>query len=803
MPAPMRLLSRFLSAVISACITLTALPSFAAEPMGRVRQSLDHNWRFTLGDPTNAQAPGFADTQWHTLNVPHDWSIEGAFDEKNPTGGAGAFLPAGIGWYRKSFTLPAADKMRRVAIEFEGVMANSDVWINGFPLGRRPSGYVGFRYDLTGHLRFGGGAPNVLAVRVDNANQPASRWYAGAGIYRRVFLTTTNPVHFPAESTVVTTPKVTAAQATVHLHSTVTNQSAAAQTKLTVQFTLISPQGRVVQTTETQPQHIAAGKSGAFDADMTVAQPERWGIDTPRLYRVRAVVRVAGAALDSEEIPFGIREARFEAATGFWLNGQNLKIKGVCLHGDAGAFGVAVPLHIWESRLATLKSLGVNAIRTAHNPPSPKFLDLCDRMGFLVMDELFDTWTTAKNPYDYHLYFKEWATRDTADTIRRDRNHPSVILYSVGNEIRDTPNAPLAKTILTMLRDTCHQNDPTRPVTQALFRPNSSHDYDNGLADLLDVIGQNYRENEILAAHQATPTRKIIGTENGHDRRVWLALRDNPAYAGQFLWTGIDYLGEAQRWPTVGAGSGLLDRTGRPRPLAYERASWWSNPPMVHAVRRVAGGRATPADPGFEPLQRQPQTFDDWTPQILASHDENVEVYSNCESVELFLNNKSLGMQARPTDASPRSWKVPFEAGTLKAVGSNAGKAAAEHMLHTAGKPAKIRLTADRSALTTDWNDISTITATVVDANDVPVPTASDTIHFTVTGPGAIAGVDSADNASHESFRADTRRAFGGYCVAYVRATGSAPGTLTLTVRAPGLSGGSVTINIAPKENLP
>ena len=793
----MRHISAFLSAVLSVYLAFAPVPSFAA-----VRQNFDHNWRFTLGDPANAQAPGFADNSWRTLDVPHDWSIEGAFDEKNPTGGAGAFLPAGIGWYRKSFTLPASDKSRRVAIEFEGVMANSDAWINGFPLGRRPSGYVGFRYDLTSHLRFGGGAPNVLAVRVDNASQPASRWYAGAGIYRHAFLTTTNPVHFQAESTVVTTPKVTASQATVHLRSTALNQSAVAA-KATVQFTLISPQGRIVQTTETQPQNIDAGKSGAFDADMTVPQPERWGIDTPRLYRIHATVRVAGAALDSEEIPLGIREARFEAATGFWLNGQNLKIKGVCLHQDASAFGVAVPLSVWQSRLTMLKALGVNAIRTAHNPPSPEFLDLCDRMGFLVMDELFDTWTTAKNPYDYHLYFKEWAKRDTADTIHRDRNHPSVVLYSIGNEIRDTPNAPLAKTVLTMLRDTCHASDPTRPVTQALFRPNSSHDYDNGLADLLDVIGQNYRESEILAAHEAKPTRKIIGTENGHDRRVWLALRDNPAYAGQFLWTGIDYLGEARRWPTVGAGSGLLNRTGRPRPLAYERASWWSDRPMVHAVRRVAGGRATPADPGFEPLQRPQQTFDDWTPQILTPHDEDVEVYSNCESVELFLNNKSLGAQPRPTDAAPRTWKVPFEPGTLKAVGSNAGKAVTEHTLRTAGKPAKIQLTADRSALTPDWNDVSTVTATVVDANDIPIPTASDTIQFTITGPGTIAGVDSADNATHEPFRADTRRAFGGYCVAYVRATGSAPGSITLTARATGLADGTLTITIVPKENLP
>jgi beta-galactosidase len=780
------------------CLTAGVSPVHAG-PIGRVHENFDHTWRFTLGDLKEAQAPDFVDTQWRTLDVPHDWSIEGTFDQNNLTGGAGAFLPAGIGWYRKTFTLPVSDKQRRITIEFDGVMANSDVWINGFHLGKRPFGYIGFRYDLTSHLRFGNGSRNVLAVRVDNANQPASRWYAGAGIYRHVYLTVTDPVHFEAQSTVVTTPTITATQATVRLRSVVLNQNQSSN-KITVQYTLLNPAGRVVSKVETPAQNIAAGKSGEFRQDMTVKQPERWDINQPRLYQLRAKVRVGGATLDSEKIPFGIREARFEPATGFWLNGQNLKIKGVCLHQDTGALGVAVPTRVWESRLTTLKQLGVNAIRTAHNPPAPEFLDLCDRMGFLVMDELFDTWTAAKNPYDYHLYFKDWAKQDTQDTIRRDRNHPSVILYSIGNEIRDTHNPAIAKPILTMLRDTCHENDPTRPVTQALFRPNASHDYENGLADLLDVVGQNYRESELLAAHEAKPTRAIIGTENSHDRRVWLALRDNPSYSGQFLWTGIDYLGEARRWPTIGASSGLLDRTGRPRPLAYERQSWWSDTPMIFMVRRVASVGPTPADPGFEPLQRRQQTFADWTPSDLAPHPENVEVYSNCENVTLFLNGKSLGDQPRPSDASPRTWTVPFEAGTLKAVGSNAGQAIAEYSLRTAGKPAKIVLTTDSSTLTADWESIATVTASVVDSNGILIPTASDLIRFTLTGPGTIAGVDNADNYSHESFRGNERRAFQGCCIALVRATGTS-GTLTLTASAPELTTGTITIQIAPSKS--
>ncbi|MES2459671.1 MAG: glycoside hydrolase family 2 TIM barrel-domain containing protein [Armatimonadota bacterium] len=802
MPALIRSLWVCFSALVLTAAAALGPPVSAApltSPASHVRQNFDSRWHFTLGDPANAQTPSYSHTKWRLLDVPHDWSIEWAFDAANPTGGAGGFLPAGVGWYRKSFTLPATAKSRRVAIEFDGVMANSDVWINGVHLGRRPFGYVGFRYDLTNHLRFGGTA-NVLAVRVDNAAQPASRWYAGAGIYRHVFLTITNPVHFEAQSTFVTTPKIAADRATVRLQSVVLNRNNAgtAPAKITVQYSLLAPNGAVVRTVETTPQSVASGKSANFVQEVAVTNPERWDIANPRLYRLRAKIRATGATLDSEEVLFGIREARFEPTTGFWLNGQNMKIKGVCLHQDAGAFGVAVPVLAWKSRLATLKQLGVNAIRTAHNPPAPEFLDLCDRMGFLVMDEMFDTWTIRKNPYDYSLYFNEWARRDTRDTVRRDRNHPSVILYSIGNEIRDTPRPEIAKPILTLLRDTCHENDPTRLVTQALFRPNVSHDYDNGLADLLDVVGQNYRENELLAAHEAKPTRRIIGTENGHDRRVWLALRDNPAYSGQFLWSGIDYLGEARRWPTVGAGSGLLDRTGRPRPLAYERQSWWSDSPMVYAVRRVAAERTTPSDPGFEPLQRPQQTFADWTPASLDTHDENVEVYSNCESVELFINNRSLGVQALPPDASPRIWKVPFESGTLRAVGTKAGKPVAEHTLRTAGKPAKIVLTPDSATLTTDWEDVSTVTATIVDADGVPVPTANDSIRFTVTGPGTLAGVDNADNTSHESFRGNSRRAFQGYCVALVRATGA--GTITVTASAPGLTDGAVTIRVLPAK---
>ena len=771
----------------------------AAPVQGLVRTTIafDSDWRFLKADAAGAEKPEFADAQWRALDVPHDWGIEGPFDQKNPAGGAGGFLPAGIGWYRKHFTLSADYAKRRVFVEFDGVMANSEVWINGFHLGKRPYGYVSFRYELTGHVTFGARNANVLAVRADNSGQPASRWYAGAGIYRHVRLLVLDPVHLDKWATFVTTPQVAAGEATVRVQTSVVNQSVAART-VTLEVAILGPDGKTVKIAETKPQAVAAGKSADFEQAIAVKSPDIWNLDHPALYRVVASVRAGKTTLDDETVPFGIREFHFDAATGFWLNGRNFKLKGVCLHHDGGAVGAAVPLRVWERRLEELKKLGVNAIRTAHNPPAPEFLDLCDRMGFLVMDEMFDCWTAAKNPYDYHLYFRDWSLTDTRDTVMRDRNHPSIVIYSAGNEIHDTPQAELAYGILKGLVDAFHKADPTRPVSQALFRPNVSHDYDNGLADLLDVVGQNYRENEILAAHAAKPTRKILGTENHGELSAWLALRDNPPYAGQFLWSGVDYIGESRQWPGVIAGSGLLDHTGAVKPVGYERQSWWSDQPMVHIVRRVAPrqgpGGTPPTDPGYDPVAR-PQVrtlLSDWTPADAAAHTENVEVYSNCEEVELMLNGKSLGSKPRPADDSARVWNVPFEPGTIRAIGKSRGRIVATHELRTAGQPTKIVLVTDRAKLAPHWDDVVYVAASVVDDNGVLVPGADQLVAFRATGPGVIAAVDSAGNSSHEPFQASERHAFQGQCLAIVKA--SAAGRIAVTASSPGLA--SATVNI-------
>ncbi len=773
---------------------LTLLHSAHAIP--RVVSSFDAGWLFFKGDGAGAHAFNYNDSEWRHVDVPHDWSIEAPFSADNPTGPGGGFLPSGVGWYRKHFTVPDGYAGRRIFIEFDGVMANSDVWINGAHLGKRPYGYVSFGYELTEKIRIGKGETNVLAVRADNSLQPASRWYTGAGIYRHVRLVCTDPVHFVKWGTFITAHDVTKERALVRLRGAVENQSQKRK-EIAVDIKVLSPAGKTIADASAWLGEIPSGATVGFTKELAVSNPALWQLHRPDIYRARLALRSAGAVLDDETLSFGIRDARFLPETGFWLNGTNVKIKGVCLHHDGGAFGAAVPLRVWERRLEQLRRLGVNAIRTAHNPPAPEFLDLCDRMGFLVMDELFDCWTVAKTPYDYHRHFIDWAHADVRDTVLRDRNHPSVILYSAGNEIRDTVHEAPAKRVLAALVSVFHKYDPSRPVTQGLFRPNVSRDYDNGLADLLDVVGTNYRDLELLAAWEAKPTRRIIGTEQRHELATWLAARDHPQHSGQFLWSGIDYLGESFGWPVIGAGFGLLDRTGEVKPMAYERMSWWSDKPVVHAVRRISPAKTVPQDPGFVPIMGSQTQFADWTPADRRPHEETVEAYSNCEEVELLLNGKSLGKKRRNADDSPRSWKVHWEPGLLEAVGRNGGAVAAKHELRTAGEPARILLTADRTRISFTWDDVAFVTAAVTDRNGIPVPDAADLVSFKIKGPGIIAAVDNGDNTSHEPFRASERRAYQGRCCAIVRAA-AGRGKITVGASASGLAGDSIVLEAVP-----
>ncbi len=824
------------AALIALASLLHAAPA-AAQPQqkSRVIQQFTTGWKFLQADAPGAEKPAFDDSAWKSVTLPHDWSIAGPPKEDAPSRGAGAFMPTGVGWYRRTFTVPDADATptaeRRTFIVFDGVMANSDVYLNGALLGHRPYGYVSFEYELTPHLQPG---TNVIAVRVDDSQQPASRWYPGAGINRQVRLITTGDAHIVPWGTFVTTPEISAAAATIHITATVTNESAA-PVNLSLRVRITGPNGAPVlagkEISSNQPLQVFPRATADLDAETVLPKPDRWDLNHPALYTVHATLLRDGKAVDDEDVPFGIREFHFDADKGFFLNGVHHKVYGVALHTDGGAVGTAVPLAVWERRLTELRKYGVNAIRTAHNPPAPEFLDLADRMGFLVMDEMFDCWTVGKNTYDYQLYFKDWFVRDTTDTVMRDRNHPSIILWSAGNEIHDTPQPEIAIPILATLVKTFHLNDPTRPVTQALFRPNASHDYEDGLADLLDVIGQNYREQEILKAHADKPTRKIIGTENTHDRNQWVAMRDHPEYSGQFLWSGIDYLGEAGRWPTIGSGSGLLLSTGLPHERGFERQSWWSTTPMVAMVRRTAVVRAAPIDPGYanatstdqsaapvapraaspraagpggtapplDPTVRFSQPLlADWTPKSLDPHTENVEVYTNAEEVELFLNGKSLGTEKLHPDASAITYQVPFEAGVLKAVARNGGKIVANDELRTAGKPARIVFTADKSSmpLTPDWNDVRTVTATLVDEAGTRIPDSATVVHFAVSGPASIVAVDNGNMMDHDPFQAIQRKLYDGHAIALLRATGTA-GQIKVTASADGVPTASLTLTAA------
>jgi beta-galactosidase len=776
-------------------IILTASLSFPVLHVeGRTILSLDPGWNFHQGDAPGAEKADFDAAAWRKLDIPHDWSIEGGFDKNAATTGAGGWLPSGVAWYRKEISLPPEAAGKRVWVEFDGVMANSDVWMNGHFLGHRPNGYVSFRYDVTDHVKPGGG--NLLVVKTDTSAQPASRWYSGAGIYRHARLVIADPVHIAPWGVHVTTPDANSDSAVVKIQTKLVNATAKSG-KVTLRSVLTGHDGAIAAKFESSID-LHPGKESDVSQQVKISRPELWSLEKPQLYTLVSSVVSGGKVIDEVRTPFGIRNAEFRSDTGFWLNGKNFKLKGVCLHHDGGAVGAAVPLAVWERRLSILRDLGVNAIRTAHNPPAPEFLDLCDRMGFLVMDEFFDCWMKGKNPQDYHLFFKEWSHSDLRDGVMRDRNHPSVILYSVGNEIHDTTEPEHAKQILRGLVDVCHENDPSRPVTQALFRPNVSGDYKNGLADMLDVIGTNYRDQELVDAWKDRKGRKIIGTEQAHERPSWLICRDNPPYAGQFLWTGVDYLGESRSWSLTVYNAGLIDRTGVIQPRGYERQSWWSDKPMVRMLRRVARTAETPADPGYEALEwkRLQVLFPDWNPASTAPHDENVEVYSNAGEVDLILNGKSLGKKPTRKDGAALNWNVPFEAGTLEAIARTDGHEVARDTFRSAGKAAKLRLVTDRKSLGVYWDIVANIVVEIVDENGTVVPSAADQVRFTVAGPGKIIAVDSGSVVSTEPFLGQERKAYQGRCLAILRATGK--GTVTLTASAEGLEAATLEITGGP-----
>lgn len=769
--------------LLAAAFVLTAVAAHGQSV--RKIENIDRDWKFLVGDAENAQDPAYDDSAWRTLDVPHDWSIEGDYDPESPVKRGGGYRSTGIGWYRKVLTFTADDAGKKVLIDFDGIMAHSDVWVNGHHLGHRAFGYIPVVYDLTEYITTDG-APNVIAVRCDNTVQPASRWYAGAGIYRHVRLVTQDPVHIKQWSVYITTPEITETGALVSIQAEVTNDSEALQT-VTVQTVLTSPSGQSV-TTEPATLTVGPGQTAPLQQTAHVADPERWDIDSPNLYSAVTTVSVDGEPVDDERNTFGIRQMEFRPESGLWLNGRNVRIYGACLHHDGGAVGTAVPLSVWERRLELLRELGCNAVRGAHNPMDEPFYDLLDRMGFLFLDETFDTWTYGKNHAQngYNLYFNEWWYVDARDQLLRVRNHPSIFAWSLGNEIRDNVNTPEGRQRFLNLLDLTRELDPSRPITMALFRPQQAGLYENGFADMLDIVGQNYNERGLLAAWEAKPSRVIMGTENTPSREPWVVMRDNPSYSGQFIWTGFDYLGEAD-WPQIAWNTGLFDRNGGWKPLSWQRQSWWTSEPMVHIVRR-------------EGRNGEGGLTSDWTPIDPDAYDQaHVEIYSNAEEVELFLDDVSMGRQPMPADASPAEYVLDFLPGTLKAVAYNGGSPVAEHRHLTAAEPAKVELTAEKTQAADDWDEVVYLTATVRDAAGVRTPNGREVVKFTIDGPGEIVAVDNGDVNNHERYQTDSQTVYKGTAIAIVRAT-AGQGTITVTASSEGLESSSVVLQAVAKE---
>jgi beta-galactosidase len=579
---------------------------------GQVRSiiPLDLGWLFNKGDATGADQATFADSSWRSLNVPHDWSIEGPFSQTAPTTGRGGYLPSGISWYRKHFTLPSnVTSGQQVYIEFDGVMGNSTVYINGTQLGNHPYGYVSFRYDATKSIKFG--AENVLSVKTDTSLQPASRFYAGAGIYRHVRVIATNPVHVDQYATFVQTPAPTTTSATVQVQTSVVNSGATAQS-VSVQGIVTADGGTSLAPVSAPAQNIAAGASAKFTFSVPVANPKLWDLTNPNMYQLKTNVQIGGTTVDDDVTPFGIREIKF--ATGMTLNGKSVKFQGVANHQDYHGLGLAAPQRAVQRRLAALKSIGVNAIRTAHEPPSPDFLDLADRMGFLVLDEFTDVWTAHKytDTGDYATYFNRaptnptgmpalpstatgtatWWKVDFTGWMMRDRNHPSVALWCMGNEIHDSLGTRTP--ILTVMVAMSHQLDPSRSVTQALLQPATAGDIGAATNTLLDVWGDNYHVDNVLTAMVNAPTKSGVITEMGTETSTWAQVTANPGLTGEFMWTGVDYLGEADGgWPTVGSGSGIMDELGRAKSIGISWSNLWGGTLKAIQPTGAVAGRVT------------------------------------------------------------------------------------------------------------------------------------------------------------------------------------------------------------------
>jgi beta-galactosidase len=788
----------------------------AAKVDGDRHVKFNEGWRFAKDDPAGAEKPEFVDSAWRELELPHDWAIEGPFDKKyNPHCGGLPFY--GVAWYRKHFTIPAAAKGKYYSIEFDGAMSNARVFLNGKELGGRPYGYIGFSFDLTPLLKFGSGE-NVLAVRLAPEDQ-SSRWYPGAGIYRNVWLDATGPVHVARWGTYITTPEVSEASATVAVRTEIQNRDSS-PARITLETSILDAGGKSVARNKTE-YTVPAGGKGTVDEKLAVAKPQRWDVDRPYLYKAVSEVKAGSRVLDTYATPFGIRSIEFDRDKGFLLNGRHLKMNGVCNHHDLGALGTAVNRRATERQLQIMKSMGVNAIRTSHNPPSPELLEFCDKLGLVVMDEAFDMWRIPKVRNGSAKYFDQWGETDIRDMVRRDRNHPSIVLWSIGNEIPEQGQAEGWK-LAKFLAEAVRAEDRTRPVTAGFN--NLQGAIKNGLADQVDIPGFNYKPMNYAQILHDHPKWIIVGAETAStvsSRGVyhlpiekyqkhpslqltsydiiappWAMAPDVefdaqeklPNVLGEFVWTGFDYMGEptpfgardGSDWPSRSSYFGIVDLAGFPKDRYYLYQSMWTKEPMVHILPHWNwAGREGQAIPVF--------------------------AYTNTDAVELFLNGKSLGKKARWSESVVipvgrnvsdslkfttkyrLMWQVLFEQGELKAVAYRDGKTVATKSVRTAGAPAQIRLIPDRATITADGEDLSFVTVRIEDKDGNLCPLADNLVKFKVEGAGRIAAVDNGNAASVESFQADNRKAFSGLCLLIVRSQRGQAGKIRIAATSEGL----------------
>jgi beta-galactosidase len=806
-----------------AVLVVSVLSATAVNRPGRMRMKFNDGWKFQKGPAEGAERPEFDDSRWRAVRLPHDWAIAGPFDQSlNPHTGA---LPiSGTGWYRKTFESSASDGYQE--IEFDGAMANSKVWLNGEELGGRPYGYIGFAFDLTPHLQAG---TNVLAVRL-TPQEHSSRWYPGAGIYRNVWLISTGAVHVAHWGTYVTTPKVTDSAAMVAVRTEVAN-GLDREAQVTLRTTIFTESGEKVGSVDT-PMTMAAKSSQTIATSLTLKHPQRWNLDHPYLYRLSSEILQRGRLLDKYGTPFGVRTIVFDREKGFLLNGKQVRLHGVCLHHDLGALGAAVNRRATERQLQIMQAGGVNAIRTSHNPPSPELLDLADQMGLLVMDELFDMWRIPKVSNGYSKYFDEWSERDLRDMVHRDRNHPSIIMWSIGNEIPEQKSEDgwkEAKRLTGFFRE----EDPTRPTTSAFN--NWSDAIRNKLADNVDIPGFNYKPmnyEQILKEHPSwiiygSETASCVSSRGTYHLPVeayvkhpslqvtsydvvapsWAYCPDVeffyqeklPNVLGEFVWTGFDYIGEptpyfgwegedtSHDWPARSSYFGMVDLAGFPKDRYYLYQSMWTKKPMVHVLPH-------------------------WNWEGREGRNIPVMVYLNGDEVELFLNGMSLGRKKRfsepveiPVGGNVNQekkfttkyrlqWQVPYHPGTLRAVAYQDGKQVAVEEIKTAGTAARIGLVPDRATIRADGDDLSFITVKIEDKDGNMCPEADNQVRFHVTG-GEIVAVDNGNPATVEPFQADRRKAFNGLALVIVRSLPGKSGAIHVSASGEGLAEGKVLLH--------